>query len=304
MTKEETIEVVAQVIEPSDALQVIYTPADITDNLAQLDAYVAQQIEPYEGWQLDPNDYEQIKYARDVVMVNLNKLKAPIEDERKRIKKVYETPLKAFEGRVKLITKKIDDARGAIKKQVDAANEEFKAQRYALLEEDYMGCAGAIADVIPFSSVLDPKWLNRSTLETKALAELGDKMEEAVAAYKTLQTKELKHKDEVVKRYADTLDLVGALQLEDELNERDRELAEFKARQEAAQAVAKQNTEPEVVPGEKPAPESASAPEVLRYSLAMEFEGTRQFAKEVAEALKAMGISGATIKCLGVVGHD
>ena len=59
MTEEGTIEVTAEVIEPTDALEVTYTPAVFSDNLAALDAYVDQQIEPYIGAQLDPNDYER-----------------------------------------------------------------------------------------------------------------------------------------------------------------------------------------------------------------------------------------------------
>ena len=103
MTEEGTIEVTAEVIEPTDALEVTYTPAVFSDNLAALDAYVDQQIEPYIGAQLDPNDYETIKMGR-TCMADLNKLKAPIEAERKRVKKIYEAPLKEFEARVKAIT--------------------------------------------------------------------------------------------------------------------------------------------------------------------------------------------------------
>ena len=44
MTEEGTIEVTAEVIEPTDALEVTYTPAVFSANLAALDAYVDQQI--------------------------------------------------------------------------------------------------------------------------------------------------------------------------------------------------------------------------------------------------------------------
>ncbi len=237
MTEEGTIEVTAEVIEPTDALEVTYTPAVFSDNLAALDAYVDQQIEPYIGAQLDPNDYETIKMGR-TCMADLNKLKAPIEAERKRVKKIYEAPLKEFEARVKAITAKIDSARANIKEQVDKlkapieaerkrvkkiyeaplkefearvkaitakidsaranikeqvdeADANFKAQRRETLAEEYAGCAGPIADVIPFAAILEDKWLNRSTNEVKAVNELYEKVEKALKGYSTLQTKEL-----------------------------------------------------------------------------------------------------------------
>lgn len=302
MTEEGTIEVTAEVIEPTNALEVTYTPAVFADNLAALEAYVDRQIEPYIGAQLDPNDYEQIKMGR-ACMADLNKLKEPIETERKRIKRAYEAPLKEFEARVKGITSKIDDARANIKAQVDDADARFKEMRREMLAAEYEGCVGVLASVIPFDAILDEKWLNRSTMESKAINELYEKAGSAAEGYETLQTKELKHKDEVVKHYAETLNLIAALKLEDELNERDRKMAEFKAKQEAAAAVKAERTAQPPAPEPEPAPEpvtQAAAP-VCRWSLAMEFQGTEAFAKQVAETLKGMGITGASIKFAGVI---
>ena len=296
----EVIEATAEVIEPSNALEVTYTPAVLADNLEALNAFVEQQIAPYVGAKIDPNDYEQVKMARKC-MADLNKLKDPIDKERKRVKREYETPLKEFEGRVKAITAKIDGARAALKVQVDEADERFREMRRALLVEEYEGCAGPIADVIPFAAILEDAWLNRSTPETKAVNELYEKVEKALKGYNTLQTKELAHKDEVVKHYADTLDLIGALELEDQLNERDRQMAEFKAAQEAAEAVKAERTAPEPAPEPEPVPDqpTAAAPPVCRWSLAMEFQGTEAFAQQVAATLKGMGITGASIKFSG-----
>ena len=295
----ESIEVTAEVIEPSNALEVTYTPAVFADNLAALDAYVEQQIAPYVGAKIDPQDNDQVKEARKC-LADLNKLKAPIESERKRIKREYEAPLKAFEGRVKTITSKIDETRAALKQQVDQADEAFKAWRRGVLEEEYEGVAGALADVIPFSAVLDDAWLNRSTQEHKATKQLQEKVESALKGYKTLQSKDLNHKDEVVKHFAETLDAISALELEDALNEKDREMEEFKKRQAEAQAVAESRKVPEPTPVPQipeSAPEPISAPQSYKWELHMEFTGTRTFAEAVAATLKQMGLSGASIKC-------
>lgn len=301
---EETIEVTAEVIEPENALEAVCVPAQITDNLAALDAYIDKAIEPYIGAQIDPNDYEQVKEGRRC-LADLNKLKAPIETERKRIKKLYEAPLKEWEAKVKGITVKIDEARSALKVQVDEADARFKEMRRSMLEEEYEGCAGVIADFIPFTAILDDTWLNRSTMESKAVNALYEKVERAVKGWETLQTKELKHKDEVVKHYAETLDVIAALELEDELNEKDREMQAFKEAQEAALQVAQQRREPEPVPDqEAPAAEATEAPAQFVWSLAMQFEGTKEFAQSVASTLKGMGITGASITCKGVVGNE
>lgn len=296
----EAIEVAAEVIEPSSALEVACTPAVLSDNIAALSAWVDAKIAPYAGTVIDPQDGEQVKVARNI-MAELNRIKKPIEDERKRVKREYEAPLKAFEGRVKEITAKIDSARAAIKAQVDEADAMFRESRRQMLQEEYEGCAGALASVIPFPAILEEQWLNRSTMEPKAVGALCDKAQRALEGYEAITAQDMPHKDEAVMRYAQTLDLAQALAYGRELAERDREMAEFKAAQEAAAAV-KAEREPEAAP--EPAPEPSPVPvPVFRWSLQMEFAATRAHAQDVAMTLRQMGVTGASLQCTGVVEH-
>lgn len=284
-------EVRAEIIDTQ--IEVSCTAAVIADNLDVLSAWVDRQIAPYIGAVIDPEDERQVKECRKC-MADLNKLKAPIESERKRVKREYEAPLKAFEARVKDVTAKIDGARAAIKAQVDAADEAFRANRLDALHQEYADTVGVLAEVIPFSAIAEDRWLTRSVPYPKAASEMADKAAKALEGYETLQKKELAHKDEVVKRYADTLDMVAALKLEDELNERDRQMAEFKEAQEAARAIKEERSDP--------APqEPAQGPERYLWSLSMEFEGTKAFAEAVAAVLKSNGLTGATIKCKGAI---
>lgn len=303
----EPIEVTAEVIETTE-LAVTYTPAVIDDNLTALEAYVDGQIAPYMGMgmAIDPNSETEVKKAR-AVMALLNKLKKPIDDERKRVKREYDAPLKEFEARVKAITSKIDEARDFVKVQVENADEAFKERRKAHLAEEYEGVAGLLAGVIPFDAICEPEWLRRSKAESAAEAALQDKAQTALKGYETLMKKQLVHADEVMKRYAETLDVIAALELEDELNEKDRRMAEFKAAQAKVEAV--RNPEPEPEPQPEPEPEPAPQPEpettdagpVLRWSLSMEFTGTRGYARVIADTLNRLGITGSTIKALEVV---
>lgn len=294
----EAVELFAEVIEPASELRVTCSPAVIEDNLAALEAYVDAQVAPYVGAVIDPADEEQVKEGRRC-MADLNRLKAPIEEERKRVKRAYEAPLKAFEARVKGITAKIDAARSGLKAQVDEADERFRAMRRELLAEEYGGCAGALASVIPFSAVLDEGWLNRSVAEPKALALVQEAAERALEGYQALMAAEMPRKDEVVARYAETLDVAAALRHGAELAERDRRMAEFRAAQEeAARVAAGRAPEPEPAPRPGPAADPAFV-----WSLTMEFEGTRDDAQRVADALRAEGVTGASIRCKGEVRH-
>jgi len=311
MTK--PIEVTAEVIEESTAIEpakdihVEYIPSLIEDNIEAVAAYVDQQLEPFIGAQLDPQDAEQVKEAR-TFMADLNKLKKPIEDERKRIKKEYEKPLKEFEARVKGITGKIDAARDNLKQQVEEADRAFRENRRALLAEEYEACAGILTEIITADAVIEESWLNRSTTESKAINSLTSKTVKALEGYETLNKKELAHRTEVVQLYCQTLDVVKALQLEDELVEKDRQRAEFEERQRQVAAFAAERREQEAeteaeafAPEPEPIAAAQPAPEVFTWSLEMKFTGTKAYAQGVANVLKSNGLTGATIKCEGVV---
>ena len=296
----EPIEVTAEVIEPSKDLEVNYTQAIIKDNLAAIEAYVDKQLEPYIGTVIDANDGEKVSDGRKF-MADLNKLKEPIEVERKRIKNEYEAPLKSFETRVKGITGKIDAARDEIKKQVDAADEAFRNERRAALEEDYAGCVGPIAAFISFDSIADgeSEWFRRSVTEASACKRMEEKAAKAVEGYEALRGKQLSHRDEVVGHYCRTLDLVAALKLEDDLAERDRKMEELRAAQEAAQKVKDGRAAQEQTRAAEGAAENAEP--AHRWVLHIEFDAPVSTAKALKTALNGLGISGGTIKDMGVV---
>lgn len=334
--EKQIIEAAAEVVEtglaPAGELAVTYLPAQITDNIDAIAAFVDSKLELYDGTVIDPDDSESLKEARRC-MADLNKLKKPIEDERKRIKRDYEAPLKAFEARVKAVTGRIDGARADIKRQVDAADAAFRDNREALLCDEYRAIAGPIADVIPYEALAEDSWLNRSTPERKALDALADRAEEALKGYNALQEMNLAHEQQVLQLYCTTLDMTAALQEESRLADEERRAAEFRAAQEAARMAREQRmaeafaaerqeqraeTEadafapaemPPVPWGPQPVPagepwrrEAETQPEpepVLRWMLHMEFEGTPALARRVADSLRALGITGATIKHVG-----
>ena len=304
----EVIEVQAEIIEPTDELEVTYTQAIIKDNLAAIEAYVDEQLKPYLGAVIDPNDEGQIKEARKA-MADLNKLKDPIDNERKRIKREYEEPMKAFEGRVKGITGKIDTARAGIKKQVDDADEAFKANRRSVLEEEFAGCTGPLEGLLSFERVLNATWLNRSTPETKALNGIQDAVVDAIEKYETLVASGLRHKDECVKLFCETLDLKKALALDGQLAEKEREAAEFAAKRAAAEAAvgiapaAPAQTKQEELPRVAEPTVTKKEP-VHHWVLHYEFDGPISLALALRDAIAPICPTGGSIKDAGVIGYE
>lgn len=308
----EAIEVSAEVIGET-AIEPSFTPAviDAGGYLADRSAKVAKHMEPYEGMTeegLRDLDKREVYNLR----ADVNKVIKAMESEVRTIKKEHMRPFDAFKAEADRVIAQAKEAHQLLDSVYKRKEAQEREDRRAQLEEEYLGCVGVLAEVIPFDAVLDEKWLGDTAWKNgKAVNELYEKAAKANEGYQTLQRKELAHKTEVVKFYCETLDLMGALQLEDELNEEDRQRAEFEERQRQAAAFAAERREQRAeTEAEAFAPEpeqntpaesaTATAPEVFTWSLALEFIGTEERARALANLLKSEGITGATIKCKGV----
>lgn len=247
----EPVHVVAEVIDPEtddgevkpckDLIVTFPAEISILDNITALDAYVEEQIAPYVGAKFDTADEKKVKEARQC-MADLNNIKKPIEEERKRIKRTYEKPLKDFEARVKQITEKIDSARTQIKKQVDEADEAFKDDRRASLSEHYAEFAELLAPVVPYEMLHDPKWCNRTTAYSDAEAELEAKVGKIASDWEALKSLSLEFYDAAEAHFFRTLDLGSAVEYNTKLVSDREKINDLKS------SMAPAEEEPETLP--------------------------------------------------------
>lgn len=271
--KAEDAVVIPEVVDGDYDLQVRAVPPAITANVDKVRDYVDAQLAVYRDTRIDPSDARQVKQARKD-MAYLNKLKARVADARKQVKRVAEQPIRDFEAQVKPIEATIEEVRGEIKAQVDAADEAFREHRREWLSGQYAELAGAVSQLIPADVLVTGEMLRRSTLDEKALDDLMESAKDAYRSYKRLEGMELSHKAEAVRTFCETASLDQALQTEESLNEQDRKREAFEKRRQAVRKAA----EPE-----EP---------VSRWHLELDFEGTRDKAREVGASLKALGLAG------------
>ncbi len=295
------VEEVQAVVIDESSISVELAPASIKDNLAEVEAFVDNTLSFYRGAEIDINNDDHVKEARKV-MADLNKLKNPIEDERKRIKREYEAPLKAFEARVKSITSKIDKARSEIKEQVDEADRLWKQKREELLYEDFLGVAGDFASLVDFNVLLDGKWLNRSTPESKAINELEDKVQKALEGFNAIKEKNLTYRDQVIDYYLRTLDIIAALSIEDQLIEEAKRLEEARKKREEIEAErlkriqemhAVEQRKSEVSEVSEEAQPTTPVSQIRKWTI--EVEATKEQVVLLSEVLKSNNIHGRII---------
>lgn len=226
-------------------VRVEFSPAVISCDFDEMGRRLDEMLEPYEG--MTPETAADMdEKAAKACRVELNRMSRELNDARKAVKREYEAPLKEFEAHVKELDARIRsyaDILGDALKARDAAE---RARKRAAIEERYAEFAGALAQALPFDRVLDPKWLNRSTSFKKAVDEMEDRVSAIAADYESLKSQAgslaFFAEDEAV--FLRTLSLREALEHDAQRREETERIEAMKAEQAAC--AGEPEPEPEV----------------------------------------------------------
>ena len=177
----------AEIIEeeepkPQIVATIVATAGNIEANFDAVEAKVAKLVADYEVVTPENILAMDVKDAKKE-RAYLNKAKAAIEDERKRIKKEYTAPLNAFEARVKEITALIDKPLTMLGECISMQEQAAKAAKREHLIEVFAqfleaNALEAFAANVTFDMIEQKEWLNASYNMKKAEREVED----AVAA--------------------------------------------------------------------------------------------------------------------------
>ena len=188
----------------------------------------------------------------------LNKLADAIDGKRKEMKALYLQPYESFEaqakelvGMVKATVREIDD-------QVKAYEAEKKRQKQEAIEAQYQAMIGDLAELVPYSRLHNPKWLNVSVGMGAICQELGGKIDRITAGLAAIDGLQLPPElaGPVKSTFLQDFDLAAALAEKDRLQRQQEELARYEAAR-AAQA----NQMPPAAPAIPMATQSAPRPE-------------------------------------------
>jgi len=238
-------------------------------------------------------EYENAVYTVDTIQTakadraELNKIAKAIDDERKRIKAIYNAPYLTFEKEVKEITGLIDKTVSAIDSQVKAFEQKAKEEKLATVKTMY---AERNMNGVPFETVFNEKWLNATT-SLSAIGKEMDKLSEDISADMSVLATIGEYQFEAVEEYRKTRSLADAMRKSNELKEQAKRKAEFEAL-----------GTPLVVPQEKPSNELQEV--VLgddglpdfdtmgdgRYPIIIKAKVTKKEEADITFFIKAMGV--------------
>lgn len=296
----EPIEVEASLIEnvslakaPEAIIEYALPTAKIT-NTEELDAFVSKVEAFFADVVIDPTDKKQVKQLTDMC-ADIKKVADGITKRRTGLDREVKDAVSVATSALKERAEKLMAVYNSKRDQITNAKEMFAENRRAALLEEYEGCAGELAKIIEFDTVLESRWLGTSVAETKALKDMGAKVITIVGQYETLTNSGIKHTDECVKLFCETLDLTAALKLDAQLTEKERQEEEFKARR--AEVSASVDVRRESVS----APVEVTAEPIFEWAITGTFRGTRRELEALKGSLKSLRIVDGNISNKGVI---
>lgn len=232
--------------DSAEIVRVEFSPAVISCDFDEMGRRLDEMLEPYEGMTPETAAGMDEKAAK-ACRAELNRMSRELNDARKAVKKDYEAPLREFEAHVKELDARIRRYADILGDALMARDAAERARKRAAIEERYVEFAGALAQALPFDRVLDPKWLNRSTSFKKAVDDMEDRVASIAADYESLKSQAgslaFFAEDEAV--FLRTLSLREALEHDAKRREETERIEAMKAEVESI-AAKQPDPEPEV----------------------------------------------------------
>ena len=222
--------------------QIAQTAGSITCNFDELKKELSEKMSVYDGIVVSEDN---VKLAKDD-LANLRKVKKGIEDKRKEAKKIFNAPYEAFEKQVKELVALVDEPISLIDKQVkDFADRDkgIKEQHVRELYQQEVVDKG-YEEYLPFASIFNEKWLNKSTPDSDILFDLNGAVTKIRMDMDALHALKSEFEDELIKAYKESGNqLTAAIQRNQQLISA-KEIAEKKESEEKSEI----KEEPEINP--------------------------------------------------------
>jgi len=243
----------AEIIEPEQQgttgveLSVVVNIGSIVENFDAYKQAVLALIEPYKDSDLSTLSISEAKNARAF----LNSKSKFINEQRLAHERLFMEPFMGYKAKANELKKMIDTEAERLGEIIKKAEEWGRNDRRQLFEKYYVSNYPLLAEVVPFSQILNEKWLNK-THTSNPEREIDDIAEKAASDWASLKKLNLSNYDQAEAVFFRTLDLGKAIAENDRLVADLERIAKMKQqiaeRQKEAETTAQDAPESSVVP--------------------------------------------------------
>lgn len=137
-------------------------------NFEECKAALQERMEPYAALVVTEDGVKSAKGD----LAEIRKIRGNIDDARKTVKKIYSTPLAAFEGKCRELTGLCDEAIGNLDGQVKAFQAQKQQEKIDSLRAYFDTRVGDMAEYLPWEAVYNERWKNATYRNETATGEI------------------------------------------------------------------------------------------------------------------------------------
>lgn len=166
------------------SLELTQVPSVSIKGFDELKSEVSELVEKMQSVKVTEENIQ----ASKKMLAEVNKQRTALDKQRIEIEKEVLKPLTEIKAQTKEINSMIDVAEKVVRTQIHDLEQIAKDERKALLETEFdrLSAYYDLISGVTFDSVLEFKWLNKSTSEKKAKTELQDKIKKIVDDYRLI----------------------------------------------------------------------------------------------------------------------
>lgn len=192
------------------------TPKALEFNFDEIKGFLSENLSVYKGLVVTE---DQIKDAT-AIKQKINKVASAIREHRIAIKKEYEAPYLVFKGQCDELEGMCAEVTMAISKQLNAFEEERKAEKKKALKEFFdANSTEESKDFLTFEDVFDTRWTNKTFDAEEAENIIVQKIKETETAVSAIRNLNSEFITTLLEEYRRTHDLMACINKNKELTE-------------------------------------------------------------------------------------
>lgn len=252
-------------------------PAMIAFNNEELKKEVQARLKNYAGMVYTDEQIGKAKQDRAL----LNKFSKALNEERLKIKRLYEEPYLQFKSEVDEVISLVNTTSSKIAEQIEVYEENRKAEKLEQIKEYFDSQVGDLEKLVSYDKLHNDKWLNVGSSMKAIQKEIDEKIEQIRNEITTIEALKSKDEETVKAYYFRNLSLSDALMQAEALRAERERIAEIKlkAEEEKKQEQVQSPSSPQETP-EEPKSEPTTY-----YTLRFEVTATAEQLQALKECL-------------------
>lgn len=196
-------------------LPALVEPKAVEFNFEEIKAELLENLDKYKNLVVTEDSIQDAKKTK----AKLNHFKTMVDEERKRVKRIYEEPYRAIEPKFKELYNLIDEPVLAIDEQIKSFELIELNKKQEQIKEIYSKNIGIFEAIVPLDKIYQKQWDNKTVSLKKIEAEMTEKINKIASDLDVIKNFNSEFETELRASYLETFNFGDVIYKKQKLEE-------------------------------------------------------------------------------------